>query len=106
MRDVVMPPSLLRDHPYEPVRFACHKCSRAGQYRKAALVERYGPDEDMTNLRLNGGGRLPAADREQAPRSLRDLLSGPHGSVSARGDRAMDFAWTGTAHHSAAKPPR
>jgi hypothetical protein len=52
MPDAVLRPSLLRDHPYDPVRFACHKRSRTGQYRKAPLIERYGPDEDITNLRL------------------------------------------------------
>jgi hypothetical protein len=88
--DPVMRPSLLRDHPYDPVRFACHKCSRAGQYRKSSLIERYGPDQDMTNLRLKVAADCPRADRKQDPRSVRDLLSGPHGSVSARGDLAAE----------------
>jgi hypothetical protein len=26
------------------VRLACTKCERRGQYRKATLLERYGPD--------------------------------------------------------------
>jgi hypothetical protein len=54
-----MRPAPLRDHPYGPIRFACHKCSRAGQYRKATLIERYGPDEDMTNLRLKVAADCP-----------------------------------------------
>jgi hypothetical protein len=55
----VMRPSLLRDHPDDPIRFACRKCSRSGQYRKASLIERYGPDEDMTNLRLKVAAGCP-----------------------------------------------
>jgi hypothetical protein len=54
-----MRPSLLRDHPYDPVGFACHKCSRAGQYRKASLIERYGPDKDITNQRLKVAADCP-----------------------------------------------
>jgi hypothetical protein len=57
--DAVTRPSLLRDHPYDPVRFACHKCSRAGQHRRTTLIERYGPDEDMTNLRLKVAADCP-----------------------------------------------
>ena len=33
-------------------RLACTKCERRGQYRKAALIDRYGPDANMVNLRL------------------------------------------------------
>jgi hypothetical protein len=29
------------------VRLACTKCERRGQYRKATLIERYGPDRNM-----------------------------------------------------------
>jgi hypothetical protein len=34
------------------VRLACTKCDRRGQYRKATLIERYGPDANMVDLRL------------------------------------------------------
>jgi hypothetical protein len=33
-------------------RLACTKCDRRGQYRKATLIERYGPDKNMVDLRL------------------------------------------------------
>jgi hypothetical protein len=33
------------------VRLACEKCPRRGQYRKATLIERYGPDQSMVALR-------------------------------------------------------
>jgi hypothetical protein len=33
------------------VRLACTKCERRGQYRKATLIERYGPDKNMVDLR-------------------------------------------------------
>ena len=32
----------LRDFPYDPVRLACERCDRKGQYRKATLIERFG----------------------------------------------------------------
>jgi hypothetical protein len=35
-------PLRLRDHSYAVVRFACHDCPRAGQYRLAVLAERFG----------------------------------------------------------------
>jgi hypothetical protein len=60
MRDLVTRPSPLRDYPHDRVRFACHKCSRAGQYRKTTLIERYGPEEDMMNLRLKVAANRPS----------------------------------------------
>ena len=32
----------LSGYPTDVVRLACHKCDRKGQYRKAALLKRYG----------------------------------------------------------------
>lgn len=32
----------LTDYPGDVVRLACRKCGRAGQYRRAALLKRYG----------------------------------------------------------------
>jgi len=34
------------------VRLAWTKCERRGQYRKATLIERFGPDQNMVDLRL------------------------------------------------------
>jgi hypothetical protein len=34
------------------IRLACTKCDRRGQYRKATLIERHGPDQNMVDLRL------------------------------------------------------
>jgi hypothetical protein len=42
----------LAEHPTDKVRLACTKCERRGQYRKATLIERYGPDKNMVDLRL------------------------------------------------------
>jgi hypothetical protein len=39
---------LLRDYP---VRLSCPKCGRAGQYRKEKLIERYGADMALPDLR-------------------------------------------------------
>jgi hypothetical protein len=41
----------LKDYPHDPVRVACRKCERYGQLRKAKLIEQYGPDIVMPDLR-------------------------------------------------------
>ena len=35
---------------YDPVRVACHRCDRRGQYAKATLRERYGADAAMPDV--------------------------------------------------------
>ena len=42
----------LSDYPSDVVRLACRKCYRAGQYRKAALVKRYGGNMKLPDLRV------------------------------------------------------
>jgi hypothetical protein len=42
---------LLKDHPTDMVRLACTRCDRKGQYRKAALMVRYGKNITLPNLR-------------------------------------------------------
>jgi hypothetical protein len=34
----------LSEFPFDPVRIACRRCKRVGQYGKARLIERFGPD--------------------------------------------------------------
>jgi len=41
----------LREYPADLVRLCCEKCGRAGQYRKANLIERYGADMRLPDLR-------------------------------------------------------
>lgn len=41
----------LRDHPGDLVRLTCDKCGRAGQYRKANLIERFGSGIRLPDLR-------------------------------------------------------
>jgi hypothetical protein len=50
---------------------ACTKCERRGQYRKATLVERFGPDQNMVDLRADPGRRVPQNRRSQRGRRLR-----------------------------------
>ena len=38
-------------YPLDLVRIACAKCGRAGQYRRATLLDRYGADMAMPELR-------------------------------------------------------
>jgi hypothetical protein len=45
------------------VRLACTKCDPRGQYRKATLIERFGPDYGLVSMRLDlaeGCPRIPA----------------------------------------------
>lgn len=41
---------LLVDYPNDPIRFACRKCSRAGQSRKFRLIERFRADIGLPEL--------------------------------------------------------
>jgi hypothetical protein len=44
-------PLQLREYPAEMVRLSCAKCGRAGQYRKQSLIEHYGADIRLPDLR-------------------------------------------------------
>jgi hypothetical protein len=41
----------LKDYPTDMVRLACTRCPRKGQYRKAALIVRFGKNIMLPNLR-------------------------------------------------------
>nr|UXE45027.1 hypothetical protein Hi04_10k_c4039_00035 [uncultured bacterium] len=41
----------LSEYPGEMVRLSCEKCGRSGQYRKQTLIERYGADMRLPDLR-------------------------------------------------------
>jgi hypothetical protein len=41
----------LCEYPGEMVRLSCEKCGRSGQYRKQKLIERYGADMRLPDLR-------------------------------------------------------
>ena len=41
----------LRDYPGDLVRLSCEKCGRKGQYREQTLVDRYGADVRLPDLR-------------------------------------------------------
>jgi hypothetical protein len=41
----------LSEYPGEMVRLSCEKCGRSGQYRKQKLIERYGADMRLPDLR-------------------------------------------------------
>jgi hypothetical protein len=41
----------LHEYPGEVVRLSCPKCGRSGQYRKQNLIERYGADMRLPDLR-------------------------------------------------------
>jgi hypothetical protein len=56
---------LLRDYPFDVVRVACTKCARRGQYRKATLIERFGPNYGLVSMWLDlvAGGPKIAENR-------------------------------------------
>ena len=41
----------LTEHPGEIVRLDCERCGRSGQYRKRKLIERFGDDMRLPDLR-------------------------------------------------------
>jgi hypothetical protein len=41
----------LFEYPGDIVRLSCEKCGRSGQYRKQTLIERYGADMRLPDLR-------------------------------------------------------
>jgi len=41
----------LSEYPGDMVRLSCEKCGRSGQYRKQKLIERYGADMRLPDLR-------------------------------------------------------
>ncbi len=45
-------PFRLADYPFWTIRLTCRKCPRGGNYRKTTLVELYGPDANLIDLRL------------------------------------------------------
>ena len=45
-------PFCLADYPFDMVRLVCEKCPRKGQYLKSSLMQRFGPDQNMVDLRL------------------------------------------------------
>jgi hypothetical protein len=47
VRTACLAPVTLAEHSSDMLRLACTKCERRGQYRKATLIERYGPDMNL-----------------------------------------------------------
>ncbi len=41
---------ILRDYPRDVVRIDCQRCERAGRYRLASLVARFGPGAAMPDV--------------------------------------------------------
>jgi|RhiMethySRZTD1v2_1073278.scaffolds.fasta_scaffold07565_1 hypothetical protein len=41
----------LHEYPADVVRLSCPKCGRVGQYRKEILIERFGADIRLPDLR-------------------------------------------------------
>jgi len=45
----------LREYPGALVRLSCEKCGRSGQYRKQNLIDRYGANTRLPDLRNRMG---------------------------------------------------
>ena len=50
----------LSDYPTEKVIIECRRCDKRGHVVKAALIERFGPDEPLPTLRLRLAAGLGA----------------------------------------------
>jgi hypothetical protein len=42
----------LNDYPLQTINVSCRKCDRRGRYTKKKLIERYGADIALSDLRL------------------------------------------------------
>ncbi len=52
----------LAEYPAAMVRLKCSKCGRWGQYRKAALIEKYGTGVPLPDLLHRIGASCPKMD--------------------------------------------
>ena len=52
----------LAEYPAAMVRLKCWKCDRSGQYRKAALIEKYGANVSLPDLLHMIGASCPKMD--------------------------------------------
>ena len=52
----------LAEYPAAMVRLKCWKCERSGQYRKVALIEKYGADVPLPDLLHRIGATCPKMD--------------------------------------------
>ena len=55
----------LRDWPDDWVTLACHDCDRKGRYRKETLIEQFGADAELPELR-HQIAQCPLGMRSQA----------------------------------------
>jgi hypothetical protein len=51
----------LADYPFPIVRVTCEKCGRAGQYRRATLIARFGLNIPLPDLRFEIASDCPRA---------------------------------------------
>jgi hypothetical protein len=56
---IARPYVTLAKRPSDMVRLACTKCDRRGLYSKATLIERFGVDANMVELRLELAAGCP-----------------------------------------------
>jgi hypothetical protein len=61
----------LYEYPGDLVRLSCEKCGRAGQYQKRNLVERYGADILLPDLRVEIAKRATGKDARHVRGALR-----------------------------------
>jgi hypothetical protein len=52
----------IAEFPFDPVRIECQRCGRAGSYRKAGLIERFGADAAGPDVLVE----LAACDRRKS----------------------------------------
>lgn len=52
------------DYPSETITLTCDACGRKGRYRKATLVQRYGPNAGLVNILNDLAKDCPQAVRD------------------------------------------
>ena len=76
----------LAEYPAAMVRLKCWKCDRSGQYRKAALIEKYGANVSLPDLLL----RIGATCVEPSYRTVIGILRGRLESFSGESVKVFE----------------
>ncbi len=58
---------MLSEYPFDWIELACEKCGRHGKLRKARLMEQYGPDIQVAELRAELAKPCERLDSMQDP---------------------------------------
>jgi hypothetical protein len=89
--------------PGDMIRLACTKCERRGQYRKATLMERYGPDQNTVDLLAWISAYRPRWQTNQITDQVRMRVRRSRSEVTIPEGRARPFLTEAEEFYSAAE---